>query len=445
MTHMTSLLAHQATQVLRDHVLSRTQIHSAPTLLGDLIQPYPISTPQLTVTPVAAAETAANSGSGRRKLWDLSSAAACPVTGVCLHFHDVQKMAHKAGLAVDGCCDYDVHGVVLQACRSRTAFAEGLQRELDRCFARQIQQAQRLKTTDALAQWWNEAAQGSHWADEFWAVLTHPRCSPDLEHSVLGQVHMLQHQAGLTARSDISQLKRLHADNQRLTQELAAARQRLQSQPTEQAAALAALQAQCAALRSSVIRTEAERDLARAQTAVLCSPEAGGVSCHRPVQGHPRLTDHNENLLTRALRRKAAANDSRPGKANRGQLANDLGKSAQPAAVTPVVDLTNRAVLCVGGRTQGIPIYRKVIENRGARFVHHDGGEEDNAGRLVNQLSAADLVICQVGCISHDAYWRVKEHCKRSGKPCLFVEMPSRSALERALSQMTPSALLSAA
>ncbi|MFW5330410.1 hypothetical protein [Hydrogenophaga sp. ZJX-1] len=39
-----------------------------------------------------------------------------------------------------------------------------------------------------------------------------------------------------------------------------------------------------------------------------------------------------------------------------------------------------------------------------------------------------------LGCISHNAYWRVKEHCKHLGKPCLFVETPSRLALERVLS-----------
>jgi len=45
-------------------------------------------------------------------------------------------------------------------------------------------------------------------------------------------------------------------------------------------------------------------------------------------------------------------------------------------------------------------------------------------------------VICQVGCISHNAYWRVKEHCKRTGKPCLYVESTSRSALERAMQRI---------
>jgi hypothetical protein len=80
-----------------------------------------------------------------------------------------------------------------------------------------------------------------------------------------------------------------------------------------------------------------------------------------------------------------------------------------------------------------VPAYRQLLEQEGARFLHHDGGEEDNAARLDHTLAAADLVICQTGCISHDAYWRVKDHCKRTGKPCLFVDNPSRSSLQRAL------------
>jgi hypothetical protein len=53
-------------------------------------------------------------------------------------------------------------------------------------------------------------------------------------------------------------------------------------------------------------------------------------------------------------------------------------------------------------------------------------------------LDSADLVICQTGCISHDAYWRVKDHCKRTGKRCVFVEKPSRAGLQRALNALVP-------
>ena len=77
-------------------------------------------------------------------------------------------------------------------------------------------------------------------------------------------------------------------------------------------------------------------------------------------------------------------------------------------------------------------------QTRLTRFLHHDGGEEDNPNQLDNTLAAADLVICQTGCISHDAYWRVKDHCKRTGKRCVFVDTPSRSSLERALQGLQP-------
>lgn len=43
---------------------------------------------------------------------------------------------------------------------------------------------------------------------------------------------------------------------------------------------------------------------------------------------------------------------------------------------------------------------------------------------LENSLRAADLVICQAGCISDGAYWRVEDHCKRTGKPCVLVAQP---------------------
>lgn len=43
---------------------------------------------------------------------------------------------------------------------------------------------------------------------------------------------------------------------------------------------------------------------------------------------------------------------------------------------------------------------------------------------LESSLRAADLVICQTGCVSDGAYWRVEDHCKRTGKPCVLVEQP---------------------
>jgi hypothetical protein len=81
-------------------------------------------------------------------------------------------------------------------------------------------------------------------------------------------------------------------------------------------------------------------------------------------------------------------------------------------------------------------VYRRLVEASGGRFLHHDGGEEDKVQRLDQALAAADLVICQTGCVSHNAYWRVKDHCKRHGKPCVFVERPSAAHIKRAFVQL---------
>lgn len=106
-------------------------------------------------------------------------------------------------------------------------------------------------------------------------------------------------------------------------------------------------------------------------------------------------------------------------------------------------DFKQKTILCVGGGNGNVASYRDAVEKAGGHFAHHDGGLEDKQGALDSVLAAADLVICQTGCISHDAYWRVKDHCKRHQKRCVFVETPSRSAFERALAQAAQLAVAS--
>ncbi|MFX7732055.1 DUF2325 domain-containing protein, partial [Acinetobacter baumannii] len=78
--------------------------------------------------------------------------------------------------------------------------------------------------------------------------------------------------------------------------------------------------------------------------------------------------------------------------------------------------------LCVGGLTGARNHYRAEIETRAGRFLHHDGGREDNLHRLTPMLAAADIVICASGNISHNAYHLVKSTCKKLGKPCVLVK-----------------------
>ncbi len=57
--------------------------------------------------------------------------------------------------------------------------------------------------------------------------------------------------------------------------------------------------------------------------------------------------------------------------------------------------------------------------------------DKTDSQSLENSLAAADLVICQTGCLSHGDYWRVEDHCKRTGKSCVQAEQPKALRIVR--------------
>lgn len=362
-------------------------------------------------------------GSRRRRLWELESHAHCPVIGACLSIDMLRRLVDKAGggPAVDD--DYELHCGVIAECRSRSPLALRVHRALDHRHALPLQRAQRLKTEADLADWWQERSAGPDLPGALWAVLTHPRCGTRLARQVLGEVHMRQHQLGAGSRVDQARLEALADENAVLARELARAQQRVTHQTAEQVQRVQALE-------HSQLRTRAEL-ITRTTEAALLRERLAALEAAQPDLGtRLALATENRALIGRVQdlqRALALAREPRPG-------TRPSEPAPPPAAAPPSrVSLADRAVLCVGGRTSAVPRYRQLVERTGGRFLHHDGGAEDSSTRLDATLAAADLVICQTGCISHDAYWRVKDHCKRTGKPCLFVETPSRAALARAL------------
>lgn len=115
--------------------------------------------------------------------------------------------------------------------------------------------------------------------------------------------------------------------------------------------------------------------------------------------------------------------------------------SGHPAGAPAPSPLQGRRVLCVGGMTGAHRRYQAVVERAGARFAYHDGGVEHGVDRLTRQLAAADVVVCQSGCLNHEAYQRVKRHCQRAGTPCLYVERPSLTHFVRTLGLAPPADL----
>lgn len=386
----------------------------------------------------------ADNGSRRRKLWDLAAHCHCPIIGLCLSMATLRKLASRTMEAPLPQDDYELHVNAVNECRRRGSLSELLQKELDQRYAMAIRKLNSIKTTEALYEQWQQFVNRNETTAGLWACMTHPRCDAATLERIYREVHMLQHQASANTRDRDERYQALAEEHARSQQDIEKARQRYQQLQVEKATETEALNSEIQRLRAdnagkehTIHQLQEELEALRQQAEDLDSR----IELSEQVRW---LSERNQELMQRIvdMRRHVAA----PGTAEQPAVAPAEGATEEapvqaeapegslPAGTT-AEQLDSRAVLCVGGRHAAISIYRRIVEKKGGRFIHHDGGREDSVHRLDASLAAADLVICQAGCISHSAYWLVKDHCKRTGKRCVYVDKPSASAFERGLVQ----------
>lgn len=382
-------------------------------------------------------------GSRRQRLWELAHRYHCPIIGVCFKLGEIRELVLKQMTFPHRPTDYEVHCTAASECRERTPLSSLLHKTLEKKYALSIQRCRSLKTMEELIAKWREALTGDDVPGMLWAVLTHPAASDEFRLKVYGDIHMLQHQIGAGVRHDQQAWVRLQEENAMLGRELARVQQRMTDTCNRYVEQVADLKAQLETIRAEAVQQEAlanryaaERDSLREQVGdageairLLYRLQLAEGAYEALKQRHVSLeTDYSE-----------VCEDMRRLEHQLAQLLAAQTPAGEPAE--EAAHLHGRTVLCVGGRVDAIPHFRSLVQLRGGAFVHHDGGREENIGRLEAVISAADAVICQTGCISHNAYWRVKEQCKRTGKPCSFVGNPSLSSFLQVLDTLAQPSL----
>jgi hypothetical protein len=74
-----------------------------------------------------------------------------------------------------------------------------------------------------------------------------------------------------------------------------------------------------------------------------------------------------------------------------------------------------------------------LVERRGARFLHHDGGLEESLDAVTRGLCSVDAVVCPIDCVSHAACSKVKKACKRLGKQFTVLRSSGLSSFARGI------------
>ena len=385
--------------------------------------------------PAEARAPAPAKGSRRIRLWDLPHSAHCPIVGVCIPLAPLRKMMDKTFGGPSAFDDYHLHVGVVAQCTTRNLVSETLQRDLDRRYASALRGFSQAKTAQAVGELWRVSVEGGEFAAGLWAALTHPRCDSELCEQICRDIHMIQHQAGASVRADLEKVDALIHKNGTLAAELA----RLQERGTQ---ALAERQQERDTLSALVLRMRAESIVKDTTIARLSEEQRTRESIAPDLETRlelkQRVAELADRVLTLQRELTLSRNELSKSNAEAGKPAALASAEAVPvsACAVPMIRLDARSVLCVGGRSGHIPLYRELVERHGGRFMHHDGGLEDSTRRLDANLAAADLVICQTGCLSHNAYWLVKEHCKRTGKRCVYVDKPGAGSFLRGLAHL---------
>lgn len=381
---------------------------------------------------------AARVRSKRRRLWDLPERLHCPVVGVCLSVDAIRRLVARINPEQVALSDYECHALCVTAAARRSPLAEQLQEALERRHALAVSQCRQIRQRDGLAQRWQSAKDNGDIAATLWALLTHPLLDADLEETISRDVHMIQHQAGAAVRVDRRANEALAREHAALVREFGKVQTRMTLFAQEKAMQLAQLNEQLLRARGDAAR---HADTVRQRDAEL---QALQDAATRIAELEATVARLQTRLATRDAAHRQLQATVAQAKCDADQIRGTAAPPPVPepatqGAITPA--LPARTILCVGGRQGSVTVYRDAIEQTGASFLYHDGGLEQGAQVLEAGLSAADVVICQTGCISHHAYWRVKDHCKRHGKQCLYVDTPSQSAIRRELVNFVQTAL----
>lgn len=380
---------------------------------------------------------------GRRaKLWEIDKQWHCTIVGTCLSLAEIRGVANKFDVRFpsDRPTDYQIHTTIVQLASQNRRVGKVLTKLLDRKHATTIAKFGKAANELDLTTLWDDALARGDVAAACWAAMSHRTASDSLRAQVFSEVHMLSHQVGATARADLRQLHVLSAEKDALEAKVARQQERLREEigrrDTEIRDLRQLLDCQIAEMQRLAHAAQAASDLdrlravnadlerqwqqeeSRCKAAEADARDAKMERCEA-LDRLALLTATNEDLReeNRLLEARMLATDR----------VGECGTECRN------LDLCGRCILFVGGRNQHLPHFRRFVENSGGVFAHHDGGIEENIGRLHGLCGRADAVLFPVDCISHRAHDEVKQLCRRWDKPLVLLRRTGLGAFIRAL------------
>lgn len=367
---------------------------------------------------------AKNSTARRLRFWEYTDAAHCLVIGTCLSHDDLLRIGRKLKLRYDdNILDHDVHSYFVSKANFESSEARAMHKLLDQRHGGIVRIVSRHAEAEML-DLWQQMKDSGQIAGALYAFMTLRIVPQRLRARIFGEVHMLSHLLGASYRQQSAETVRLQGE----LDETQARRARVES-------------GLHASLSDRADRVEQlENDLAKLRGALVSNQVATDMVVT------PRASDKSQRAIETARKRAQAAEADNArlqallDGAKRDNNRLKLALKRQPVQITDDyvnADLDGCSILYLGGKNKLVPHLESHAKMYGAKFVHHDGGVEDNITRIDAVLPSVDCVVCPINCISHDACLRAKHGCQKLGKVFIPLKNDSQSCFKQALKQLS--------
>lgn len=404
------------------------------------------------LTVLKQQENKPSPGSRKHKLWEINSTLLCSIVGTCLTLDEIYKILNSCRISFNkDLSDYDIHNAFVAMANKSSKATRQAQKLMDTKYATEIRKFSKARNDIELSKLWDQGFKEGRVAGIYWALVTHPFITPQLKMRAFGEVHMLSHQMGATNRAEIKQHSVLEKQCIDLKTQLTISSTRNARLINKRDITLRKLQEKLSnshnaeqqlKLATRKIRhLENGKEVQKLRIQINELQESYSQSHHSEI----RAIKKNENL-SQQLKASQNTNIDLKRTLHQQQIAvrqlqHNIAASAQlPVAANDItqtdINLCGQCVLFVGGRSGQCSHFRDLVESNNGRFLHHDGGREDSPQRLGSILPQADVVLCPIDCVSHDAVHRIKRFCSDHSKPLLFMPRASLSAFTQSLQQI---------
>lgn len=374
----------------------------------------------------------------RAKISELSRYLHCSVIGTCLSTSELRHILAKAGNAVDGVSDHELHGRGVTVAGQPGVASKLLHKALDKRHRQAINLFTKAKNEEEVRSLWREAVKTGDIPGAYWAALTHPATSDDLVRQMFGEVHMLSHLVGAANRADIQRLSALEAENAELQEKL----RRQQTQLREGFTARDARIRELSLLIANRIADDPQADRAESHPSEHAALNSVIADLERRLGAERR---HRSAIEVRLERVSEAARREQQARKIAETHAKGLGEeleALEAASSLYGAEADTRAasfhvdgltILYVGGRPQQHSRLREIGHQCGADVLCHDGGIEARHGLIAGLISRADAVMFPVDCVSHEAVTAIKRLCRHAAKPFVPLRSSGMSSFLAAL------------